>query len=100
MRRVNRKRYTKQTYDMVHIIYHAMKQVSMKRNMNSWEKQAEYEVSKKLYKFHMREELFPLDSPYIKEEENIAALEHLLLLKENWYLSIKSRQCADDQKQR
>ena len=84
---------------MAHIIHHATKQVSMKRDLKKWGKQAEYEVSKYLNKFHMREEFFPLDSPYIKEEENIAALEHLLLLKENRYLSIKSRQCAYGQKQ-
>ena len=85
---------------MAHIIHHGTKQVSMKRNLKKWGKQAEYEVSKYLNKFHMREAFLTLDSTYIKEEENIAALEHLLLLKENRDLSIKARQCADGQKQR
>ena len=71
----------------------------MKRDLKKWGKQSEYEVSKEIDKLHMREAFFPIDPYHIKEEENIAALEHLLLLKENMDLSIKARQCADSQKQ-
>ena len=94
------KTYAKQNYDMAHIIYHATKQVSVKRYLKKWGKQAEDEVSKDLNKFHIRVAFLPLDPSHIKEEENIAAMDHLLLLKENHYLSIKARQCADGQKQR
>ena len=78
----NRRRYAKQTYDIAHIIHHATKQVSVRRDMKKWGKRAEDEVSKELNKFHMRESLLPLDTSHMKEEKKIVALEHLMLLEE------------------
>ena len=100
MRIKKRKIYSKQTYDTVHIINNATKQVLMNSDLKKWGKQKEDEVSKELNKFHMRKGLLLLDPYHIKEEENIAALEHLLLLKENRDFSIKDRRCAGRQNQR
>ena len=64
----NRRRYVKQTYYMEHIIHHATKQVSMKRNLKKWGKRAEDEVSKEINKLHMREAFLPLEPYQMKEE--------------------------------
>ena len=74
---------------MVHIIYHAMKQVSMKHSLKKWWKQVDDEVSKEIKQLHTIDAFLPIDPPYMAEDYNTTTLEHLLLLQENWYLSIK-----------
>ena len=71
IRRRNRKRYTKQTYDMAHmahIIHHAMKQVSIKRILKKWGDQVDYKMSKEIKQIHTREAFIPLDPHYMAEE--------------------------------
>ena len=86
-----RKRYTKQTHDMAHIIHHAMKQVSMKRILSKWGKKVEDEVSRDIKHFHTIEAFSHLDPPYMAYKYNTTMLEHLMLLQENWDFSIKER---------
>ena len=81
MRSGKRKRYAKKTYGMAHIMHHAVKQVPMKRDLNKWWKRPEDAVSKELNQFHMGEAFLPIDPYQIIEEENIMAMEHLLLLE-------------------
>ena len=66
--RVYRKRYTKQTYDMAHIMHHAIKQVSMKRILNKCGKKVDYEIPKEIKHFHTRESFLPLDPTYMIDE--------------------------------
>ena len=71
IRRGKRKKYTKKTYDMAHmahIIYHRMKQVSMKLILKKWGNQVDYEMSKEIKEFLTREELLPFDTAYMAEE--------------------------------
>ena len=89
MRRGNRKRYTKQTYDMAHIMHHAIKQVLMNRTLNKWGKQVDHEISKEIKQFHTIDAFLPFDPPYMEEDYNTTTLKHLLLLKKHWDLSIK-----------
>ena len=71
----------KKNYGMAHIMHHAVKQVPMKRDLNKWWKRPEDAVSKELNQFHMGEAFLPIDPDQIIEEENIMAMEHLLLLE-------------------
>ena len=51
IRRGKRKKYTKKTYDMAHmahIIYHRMKQVSMKLILKKWGNQVDYKMVKEI----------------------------------------------------
>ena len=49
-----RKRYSKQTYNMAHIIQHEMLHVMAKNGLKNWGKREENEVSKDMNQFHMR----------------------------------------------
>ena len=74
---------------MAHIIYHSMKQVSTKRSLKKWRNQVDYEMSKEINQFHTIDAFLPLDPHFMAEEYNTTTLKHLLLMKKNWYLSIK-----------
>ena len=63
-----RKIYSKQIYDMAHLIQHSMTQVSMKRGLKKWGEIEKDLVLKELKQFHMREAFLPLYPYQITQE--------------------------------
>ena len=71
----------------------------MKRIPEKRRKLVDNAVSNYMKQLHMREAFLSVEPYQVIEEENTAALEHLLFLKDKRNLSIKAQGCAYVQKQ-
>ena len=72
-----------------------MSQLSLKKGMKTWGKQAETSATNERRQMHNMSAFFPRDAKSLSREERIKALRSIIFVKKKWDKMIKTRACID-----